>query len=333
MKKLRVALALACIFVGNANAQSIQKYFGYYYADYSDQTTDTTLNQTKAHINLYSILNVNGQSSDAGRAQTSQYILGELAKAKAAHVHAIVPAHPFVFLPGSSGGHSCWQNYASASQSWANFASQMVAQGFLIPGDPDRSVVTAVYLVDEPDGTCLGDVGSSANPALTNAVNAVKLNANTGNLPVATIVSSGFFSGGFDSGAKLFNWIGFDSYSDNDATWNSHMGTLKAKAPNKGYIIVPGAQAGAITSTCVGTNNTSRFFNSIQTDPQVVWLTPFVWWSAPACAGVRDNTALKAAYTQEGRTIKAQGCASSSKAKSFCKSPSIQAVLDVVLND
>lgn len=333
MKRLGIAFALFTTLVANAGAQSVQKYFGYYYADYNNLTTETTLSETKDHINLYSILNLNGSTTDSDRTQAEQYVLGELAKAKAAHVHAIVPAHPFVFQEGSSDGHACWQGYASAAQSWANFASQMVAQGYLIPGDPDRSVVTAVYLVDEPDWTCLGDVGTSANPTLSSAINAVKLNANTASLPVATIVSSGFFNGGFNAGAKLFDWIGFDSYSDNDATWNSHMGTLKAKAPNKKYIIVPGAQTGAITPQCVGTNNTNRFFNSIQTDPQVVWLTPFVWWSGPSCAGVRDSATLKATYTQEGLAIKAQGCASSSKAKNFCKPASIAPILDVLLND
>ncbi|GGA37494.1 hypothetical protein [Dyella nitratireducens] len=306
-------LVVLCMFSSSAYAQSIQKYYGYYYAD-ANNPPAVALDEMKGHINLYAIMSWSGDTSDAGRASSLAYLMTELAKAKAAHVHAIIPGYPFLFNL-AAGSTSCWQNYPAASQEWSSLVQTMVQTGYLIPGDPDRSTVTAVYLVDEPNlgSSCLSDVNGTANPALANAVNAIHSNANTSSLPVASILTTSFDQ--ISSGMRLLDWVGFDSYGDSDSQWYAHLNELKSYAPSKKIIIVPGAQSG---QGCVGINDTTPFFQTMQSDSQVVWLAPFVWFSTSTCLGIRDLSTLRTTYETEGAGIKAQGCTASNEAALFC---------------
>jgi hypothetical protein len=267
-------------------------------------------------------------------------LLDTLATAKAAHVHAIIPGYAFLF---QKTGTQCWQMDTGAQAAWNDLVQDLVSHGYLDQQHPDRSVVSAVYVVDEPNlvyktyNSCLQDTsGGLANPALVNAVNAIRSNPNTNTIPLASVmaVMQDDF-GDIRQGLQLFNWVGFDKYTDTDSQWDAHFAKLKqASKPGTKYIIVPGAQSVAIPDVCVGTNDTPHFIGKMNSDPSIVWMAPFVWYTkSPQCGGVRDNPSLKATYTSFGAGIKAQGCASSKDAGRFCKPPSIAPILDVILND
>jgi hypothetical protein len=324
----------------NANAQSIQKYFGYYSGDTpqsNDASPSPALVEFKDHTNLYAIGFWSASESAEGRAASKEYLLRALANAKAAHVHAIIPGYAFLFQTSPDyplqSDQPCFSNDTGAAAAWADLAQSLVDSGYLIPENPDKSVVSAIYVVDEPnhDGVCLADTNGVANPALVNAVNVIRGNPSTAAVPLASIMS--VENDGFDSiskGLQLFDWVGFDKYTDDDAQWSSDLSRLKQAAPSKKYIIVPGAQTG---SGCVGVNNTARFFNAMDTDPSIVWLAPFVWFSKGQCQGIRDIPSVRPAYTSEGAKIKAQGCASSKDAANYCKPVSIEPVVNLIMSD
>lgn len=320
IRQLIFAAALAVPVV--AMAQSATKYFGYFGGDYETDPVVTpshpSLPEMQDHINLYSILFWSADTSPTGKAGSQQYVLDELARAKAAHIHAIVPAHPFVFQKGGDADNACWQMDSTAAASWASLSRAMVDKGYLIPGDPVRSTVVAVYIVDEPNGdACLSDVNGAPNPIFVNGVNAVRQDPNTAALPIASILTPDFNQ--FDKGMKLLDWVGYDHYGDSDSTWQKKMADLKSRTPGKKYIIVPGAMSGC---SGVKVENTARYEQSITTDPDVVWLAPFAWFSGKggtaSCRGVRDIPDLRATYTRIGHAIKDQQCNASKGDKRYC---------------
>jgi hypothetical protein len=344
MKKIAATLLLTMTFLGNAKAQSIQKYFGYYYGDAQGVTISppaTALGEFQNSSNIYHIAFWSADESAAGRSASTQYLLSQLALAKAAHMHAIIPGYPFLFqyTPTSSSG-GCYSIDTGASQAWNTVVQAMVSSGYINTTSPDESVVSAIYVVDEPNGTtsgCLADVSGAANPALQNAVTAVRSNANTAWLPLASILGGGYTNGvpnfaNMSSGMQLFDWVGFDDYGITPSQWQSELSTLKSYAPSKKYILVPGAQSVYEPNVCVGTDSPTPFIQEMQSDPQAVWLAPFVWYSkTSSCLGVRDIPSLNATYTSIGTSIKAQGCSSSVAARNFCRPQSIMQVVNLIL--
>jgi hypothetical protein len=324
-----------------ANAQSTtNKYFGYFAGDTVASVTsgspDLGFNEMKDHINLYAIMAWPGDTSPSGKALTQSQFLDKLAAAKAAHVHAIVSAYPFVFqaVRDDRGNITCWNNDANAASSWASFSQAMVDRGYLIPGDPVRSTVVAVYIVDEPNGdVCLSDANGQANPSFVNAVNAVRQDPRTSSLPIASILSGKGFDK-FFAGMKLLDWVGFDEYGDDDGKWARTFSALKQYAPGKKYIVVPGAMSGCDN---VEQEGTTRYKDAIANDSSVTWLAPFAWFSGlgnnPSCKGVRDIPDLRADYTQEGLKIRNAECGKSAADKAFCSGTSnVSEAINFILN-
>ena len=337
-KAVRCMAAATALFLASAaSAQSVpDKYFGYFGGDYPPDATNPNAGagfvEFKDHINLYSLQNWSGFTTPDARIDNQNRVLARLAQAKAAHVHAMVPAHPFVFQAvrdSGSGQITCWNNDPTAAASWASLSRAMVDQGYLIPGDPVRSTVVAIYIVDEPNGgVCLSDTNGQANPSFVNAVNAVRQDPRTASLPIASILSRN--TDGFEQGAKLLDWVGFDYYPDGGAQWKSDFAHFKASIPGKRYIIVPGAQ-----DQCdnVEKNDPTVFLDTMNNDPSVVWLAPFMWGSgSPPCKGVRDLPDLRATYTQEGSSIRNAQCARSPADKLFCVGSDISAAISLLLN-
>lgn len=308
----RISLLAFFLLASAANAQSAaRKYFGYFAGDTVPSLTSppgaVSFDEMKDHINLYAIMAFSGYTTPEARAQTQAEYLAKLAAAKAAHVHAIISASPFVFQAvrdSNTGNITCWNNDPTAATSWASLTQAMVDHGYLIPGDPVRSTVVAVYIADEPNGNaCLSDVSGHANPAFVNGVNAVRLDQRSASLPIASILTSDFDS--FSQGMQLLDWVGYDNYGDSDSKWSNRMADLKSRTPGKKYIVVPGAMQNC---SQVVAESTTRYFSAIESDPSVTWLAPFAWFSGlgnnPNCFGVRDIPSLKSAYTAEGLKIR-----------------------------
>jgi hypothetical protein len=131
---------------------------------------------------------------------------------------------------------------------------------------------------------------------------------------------------------KLLDWVGFDYYPYNNQEWSNKFASLKAMTPGKKYIVVPGAMTG-----CDGVtqNDPTAFINAINTDPSVVWLAPFAWFSKTAtCNGVRDIPTLRTTYTTEGHKIRDLQCGASLGDRWFCgKATNISSALDYLLDD
>jgi len=338
MLKKQLSLMAFLLFTSTANAQFVpDKYFGYFGGDFQPTPSAAVgdgLAEMKDHINLFSMQAWSGFSTPAARAGNQAMVLDLLAKAKAAHVHAMVPAFPFVFQAvrdPSSGRITCWNNDPTAAASWASLSQAMVDQGYLIPGDPVRSTVVAVYIVDEPNGdVCLSDSNGQANPSFVNAINAVRQDPRTATLPIASILSRDTHD--FEQAAKLLDWAGFDYYPYTAFDWRLAFNDFKASLPGKKYIIVPGAMENC--GSDIRDNDPSPFLTAMNTDPSVVWMAPFMWISkAPPCIGVRDIPARRATYTQEGLSIRNAQCSRSQQDQAFCSGrTNVSAALDLLLN-
>lgn len=343
MKLKPLSILAALMLPLTAQATPAEKYFGYFGGDYDSASATNPggpgFPEMQDHINLYSILIWSADGSLQGKAGSESYVLGELAKARAAHVHAIVPAFPFVLQTTFNANHQqvgCWRIDPDASRAWTSLAQKMVDQGYLVPGDPARSTVVATYLVDEPnsDANCLSDVGGQANPAWVNAVNAIRQVPATANLPIASIMTDDFETN-MPRGIQLLDWVGFDHYGYSDKQWSNKMNTLKSVAPGKKYIVVPGAMEGC---NLVTDEDPGRFITAIENDPSVTWLAPFAWFSGAGgvatCRGVRDIPNRRTTYTAEGHKIRDLQCAASLADKWFCgKAANVNAAISYLLDD
>lgn len=335
-------MLLACLLAPAAAPAQTAKYFGYFGGDYTSAAAANPggpgFPEMQDHINLYSILIWSTDGSPAGKTGSENYVLGELAKAKAAHVHAIVPAFPFVFQTTFVNGQQegCVMIDPDASRAWSSLAQKMIDQGYLIPGDPARSTVVATYLEDEPNSgqNCLSDVGGKPNPAWVNAVNAIRQAPATTSLPIASIMTDNF-ENNMPQGIQLLDWVGFDHYGYSDKQWLDKMNTLRSIAPSKKYIVVPGAMEGCNNVT---DEDPTRFITAIETDPNVTWLVPFAWFSGAGgvatCRGVRDIPTRRATYTAEGNKIKNLQCSASLGDSWFCgKSVNVNPAISYLLDD
>ena len=164
------AAALALASTASAWATQPLPYFGYFAnADYVAENYD--------HTNIEHIW-----AGVPDRAQALNLILAGLASAKSHGVKAIVEVDSFLF---TNVGTSNLGYQPSAAVYWQQLVDQLVAKGYLIPGDPQNSTVAAFYPVDEPDLNGLADSGGSASSALVNAINVIHANSATSGVPVA----------------------------------------------------------------------------------------------------------------------------------------------------
>lgn len=305
-------------------AQSSVRYFGYYFNDANGSFTEN-----HDHINLYNIQQmILGPGGTADTAATTKYMLGELAKAKAQGVRATISAAPFVFHWNNST--HLWSAEPNATANWTTLVNQLVASGYIVPGRPELSTVVAIYVVDEPNGTGLADTMAPGlpgtnigiNPDFANAVSIIRSNPVTSGIPLAAIITPKYnqlFDGQiFLAGMTLLDWVGVDWYGETQSDWMSDYNRLKSNlSPKQRTIIVPQAALGGD----LGSSNYDdpNFFNNIfNTDPKVVWFTPFVWFSGSGRTGTRDIPVLKAAYTQIGTTIRTAACAATPAERGFC---------------
>jgi hypothetical protein len=293
-----------------AFAQSGVRYFGYFYND-----ANSSFDENYGHINLYHLSQMVIANGTADRDATTQHILGELAKAKARGVRAMVTAAPFVLHWTDST--QTWSAEPNAATAWKALTDQLVASGYIIPGRPDLSTVAAIYLLDEPNKAGFVDVGSSANPTLASAVNVVRTNAATGGIPIAAIFNINFSDS--PQGLKLFDWVGFDDYtlSQQDwlATYNNTFKGMTTAAQRTIY--APKAAVGS----ALGTSNyydPTAVNNAFNSDAKAIWLVPFTWFDTSEWTGTRDIPALRTAYTQIGGSIRSASCSSTLGEQSYC---------------
>lgn len=292
-------------------AQSSVRYFGYYFDD-----ANNSFAENHAHINLYNIQQmVLAPDRTVDIVATTKYTLGELAKAKAQGVRATIHAAPFVFHWNDSIQR--WSAEPNASANWSTLVNQLVTAGYIVPGKPELSTVVAIYVIDEPDQTGFQDANGAPNPVFANAVNIIRSNPTTSGIPLASILTPDFDTY-FPQGLTLLDWVGFDWYGATQAQWTYNYNLLKSMlSANQRTIIVPKASVGGDVGS--GPYDDPNFFKNVfDTDPKVVWFTPFVWFTSPTRTGTRDIPALKTAYTQIGTSIRTAACTATPAERGFC---------------
>ncbi|WP_266160262.1 hypothetical protein [Dyella silvatica] len=286
-------------------AQSSAKYFGYFYNDGTSYNSSATgFSENYNRINLYHIDLWAGNTTANGREATILHTLSELEQARSNGVKAIITATPFVFQFVSG---SQWTSEPNASAVWGSFVDRLVSAGYLVPGNSQLSTIAAIYLIDEPENSGFYDQNGVADPAMVNAVKAIRGNSSTTNVPIAMVMTPDFAS--MRSSIGLVDWVGFDHYEASTDVWTTEYNQLKAMLlPNQYTILVPKAAQGGACQVGGGATTYDdpwRFYSLMQTDPKTVWLSPFRWFSPAAnCLGVRDIPSLATSYNQIGLNFK-----------------------------
>ena len=305
MSFFRSLLLLLILAPTLCSAQSANQYFGYYYDDGASYNSSATgFSENYNRINVYHIAIWSGNTTDAGRQGTEAYLLSQLQLARANGVKAVVTITSLVFQYSSGQ----WQIDPNASTVWNSFVDQLVAQGYIVPGNPQLNTVAAFYLVDEPDAAGLADVNNAANPAISNAVAALRGNSATSSIPIAFITTPAFAS--VAHAISLIDWVGFDEYGASESTWNSVYGQLLSHlTANQRTILVPKATNGGgacgVGGAATQYDDPWFFYSTLTASDKVAWLAPFHWFSGSAtCPGVRDISSLTSLYNQIGQTMK-----------------------------
>jgi hypothetical protein len=280
-------IMLSVVLPAHAQDEHLQ-YFGYY-------ANNGYVSQNYNHTN---VTFVGVWTNDTS--QGTSVVLNELATDKQYGIKAIVDVAPFLFNVGA--GAACpYTNLPTASQTFATFVNQLISNGYLVPNNPAASTVIAFYPADEPDGCGLGDVNGVANPALVNALDAVRNNPNTSNFPIAAIFSANYPSAAH--GLLLYDWVGYDNYTLKDANYISSFQTFESYADlsHQKTILVPQAAEGGVLDDTPDTP--SVMFSAAQSDQSVILLMPFLW-EASGMQGTANIPSLLSAYTAIGQQIK-----------------------------
>ncbi|WP_146745338.1 hypothetical protein [Dyella jiangningensis] len=291
------------------SAQATQKYFGYFYNDVSAATVNnqdspqTALSENYGHITLNHIDDWGGATDATGLSESNRKLFKGLAEAKSLGVKAMITAAPFVFLYTGDLQHTgVWVNDPNAAKKWSALVDQLVSNGYLVPGNPPLSTVAAIYVVDEPSGSGLADQNNQPNPALANAISAIRGDVRTTSIPLASIMADTARQSFNDiqAGIKLFDWVGFDNYSLSQSAWDGTYNNLRSKlSVNQRTILVP------LADSCDGSSpqDPDLFFTKSQSS-EVALLMPFHWWSRTGCFGVRDIPSIRSKYEEIGLAFK-----------------------------
>lgn len=265
-------------------AAAAPKYFGYF-ANNSWQP------ENQDHTNV-TLIWTGGEPHQ----QWDSVILSELAQAKAYGNKAIIIVSSYVLdvSPGTL------RNDPNARAQFNDLVDKLVANGYLVPGNPAASTVLSFYPVDEPERVGLDDQNGGAHPALVNAVQAIRANPATAGFPVSTIVSKDYARVRY--GIHLFDWAGLDYYSTNDPQYRDALAAFTNTLYSTQRVIsVP--QAGINGDLDQSTHNPEFAFVVSQENERVIMLMPFLW-ARDSNIGVRDLPYLRGPYTAIGHQIK-----------------------------
>lgn len=283
------------LYCNLAISQTDGRLFGYF-------ANNNTIDENQNHTTITHIW-----TGINDRSLVTSLILSELADAKAFGIKAFVSLDPFLFqMSGDATTNTLAQcPYTLELNSEVYFetlVNTLIDSGYLVPNKPELSTVAAFYPVDEPELCGLTDQGSSAHPALVNAIATIRNNPNTSNFPIAVIASRNYSNA--TKGIRLYDWAGMDWYSKSTsgylAAFDAFAATLLS---SQRTILVPQAAVGGFLSSAGEPHDPDLILNRFLADQRIIGIIPFLWSHAET-TGTRDIPDLREAYTAIGRHIK-----------------------------
>jgi len=271
------------------------RWYGYFanndhVAENADHTNITEVWSTYFE-NPYPSDPANDPARAAVITNATHHILDGLADAAKYGEKAMVAVDSIVLIPTGDNSAICYRNNPNAVADFQNLVNTLISYGYLVPNAPDFGTVSSFYVADEPELNCLNDDGirGAPNPALLNAINAIRQNADTTNFPLAAIVTKNGYPTIY-YGLGLFDWVGMDDYSNDVSTYMSEFAAFEGFANSlnvvggtpQHFVLVP------LVSSGVGTtyiNGAPYMQSKFLTDNSVIGIMPFMW-DATAIGGV-----------------------------------------------
>lgn len=284
---------------GNYNGA---RWYGYYA---NNNSFDSLVPQNFDHTNITEIwATYPGETRTQQLSDATTAITDNLKVAAEYGEKAMVDIGAIVFIPTGSNSSICYQNNPTAAADFQNLVQALINGGYLIPNSPELSTVSSFYVADEPDGNCLADLGGTGmhtpNPALLNAISAIRQNADTTNFPLAAIVTYNNYTD-MSTGLGLFDWVGLDDYQDVVTDYLGHFGSFEDFA--KAYDVVGGTPQHfflvPLVSPGVGdtyTNGAPYMQSKFLADNNVIGIMPFQWQGM-------DGTSWASSYIALGESI------------------------------
>lgn len=260
-----------------------------------------TIDETNDHINV-SHVSANG----LGDPTSISAVMSELAHAQSHGLKAIVDVWGFVLDISDDPDTFCPLAYEpDAETQFQDFVDEAIAQGYLVPGDPQASVITAFFVAEEPELCGLKDVNGEANPALEHAVDVIRDNPDTSDIPLWVHVHHNYSSA--LEGMKLFDWVSMTYHGAGTDEFLSRFIQMKNSLnQSQKVILLPQAAYGGGLDGYGSWHNPEEVMEWFITDDQTIGIIPYLWTHPDAVtAGTRDISTLKSAYTNIGGQMKA----------------------------
>lgn len=234
-------------------------------------------------------------------------ILKELAVDQQYGERAMVDVEAIVFYEAGDSSNTCYGDNPNAAQDFQTLVTALEHPypdqpevRYLIPNDPVDSTVSSFYVADEPDRNSAGndlcslrDVyvtdpvtglqtdDTGAAPALLDAISAIRLNADTTNFPLATIVTKDGYAG-MAYGLPLFDWVGEDDYGNGVTDYLNEFAGFEYILRNDNnvggtpqrYFLVPLVSYGPGKPYIGGAPS---LYNEFVSDDRVIGIMPFKW--------------------------------------------------------
>lgn len=283
-------------YMAQASSPIEGKLFGYWNS--SSVTQPNSLSEHYQHVTITHI-------SANGRPLSSiSEMMNDLAKAQSFGVKAIVDVWPYVFSVDGTDTACPFSNETNASSQWQQFVDLAISEGYLVPGNPQESVIVAFFMVDEPELCGLQDVGGNPHPALVNAVQTIRNNPDTADVPLYGAVHHNYSPA--LEGMKLFDWVGMTDYHNDAEAYISRFITMRNQLnASQKVILIPQASYGGPMMNSFGPwHDPDPIMDWFNADSRTIGIIPFLW-DHPDTTGTRDIASLKTLYTNFGGQIKA----------------------------
>jgi len=202
--KITTIVAYLMLIYGVSAAHAQDRFLGYF-------ANVGTIPENENHTNYAHIW-----AAKRDKQVATNMLLTNLNDALNSDVKAIIMVDTFLFNtpPDDQNPEDTGCPYSVEPNSdlyFSQLVNTLILEGYLFPNNPSASTVAGFYPVDEPELCGLKDQGSSAHPALQNAIDTIRNNPDTSNFPIITIASKSYQQA--IHGLRLFDWVGMNWYS------------------------------------------------------------------------------------------------------------------------
>jgi hypothetical protein len=248
--------------------------FGYFGGGSSSEFAD--------HCNVQHIGSWGDWSTAGGREAILSNFIGTMAAAKAAGINRVI-----ITVDWCLWSSDLTRLPELVARSYLlTFFDAIMASGM---GD----MVTALYVVDEPDKNGISDVDMKGAVLV---LRHVMQDYPWKNAPLQVTYGDGAGKGGALPGVSVIDWAGFDNYGSPIFTNGEYNSFVSRLSPPQRTVLFPGGST-------PWRQDPLPFYNKAQQDTRVAFIMPFMWFTNGDNGGIRDD-GMAPQYVACGKPIK-----------------------------